>query len=173
MSKDMLGSLTRASVRLTPQQINLTRDVVNRLTGEGGEAWRAHLKRILRDGLPDQPPLMEPAPQPPVLKLINGAINLGAIDTNNPTEFFQTRPGLWVSEGFKQHVVSKAKPVQNLGSISLISHELMKKAHDCDIMPGLGQNYVFDESAIWRTRHPDPSAFLILCILSPGDFSLY
>ena len=42
MSKDMLGSLTRASVNLTQPQVNLSLDVMNRFTGENGAVCPVH-----------------------------------------------------------------------------------------------------------------------------------
>ena len=53
MSKDMLGSLVRASVNLNQSQINLSLDVMNRLTGENSAQWEAHIKGLLRAGLPN------------------------------------------------------------------------------------------------------------------------
>jgi len=50
MSKDMLGSLTRASVNLTQPQLKLTLDVVNRFTSKDCSVWVESVKTLLRTG---------------------------------------------------------------------------------------------------------------------------
>lgn len=147
MSKDMLGSLVRASVNLTQPQVNLSLDVMNRFTGENGAAWEAHLKSVLRSGLPNQPQ-SPPAPKPAVLKLVNDSVQLDAIASHNPQEFFKTRKGLWVSDDFRSRILSRAKPVENLDPLILVSRELTKNAYDREITPELGEDYVFDESEV-------------------------
>lgn len=144
MSKDMLGSLVRASVNLSQPQVNLSLDVMNRFTGNDGAAWEAHLKSVLRSGLPNQPP----TPKPSDLKLVNDSVQLDAVASHNPAEFFKTRKGLWISDEFKSRILTKAKPVENLDPLTLVSRELTKNAYDKEITPELGENYIFDESEV-------------------------
>lgn len=86
-------------------------------------------------------------PQPPVLNLVKGAVRLAAIAAYDPAEL-KTRKGLWVSDDFVRLVRSKAKPVINLGSLSLHSRELTRNAYDREIAPELGEKHIFDESEV-------------------------
>ncbi len=147
MSKDMLGSLVRASVNLSQPQLNLSLDVMNRFTGDNGSAWEAHLKSVLRSGLPNQSK-QEPAPKPAKLALVNDSVQLDAVASHNPQDFFKTRKGLWISDEFKSRILTKAKPIENLGALTLVSRELTKNAYDREITPELGENYLFDESEV-------------------------
>ena len=141
MSKDMLGSLVRASVNLSQPQVNLSLDVMNRLTGNDSAQWEAHLKSVLRSGLPNQP-------KPSLLKLVSDSIQLDAVASHNPQDFFKTRKGLWISDEFKSRILTKAKPVENLDPLTLVSRELTKNTYDKEITPELGENYIFDESEV-------------------------
>lgn len=139
MSKDMLGPLVRASVNLSQPQINLSRDVMNRFTGKEGVAWEAHIKSVLRSGLPSQP-------RPLVLKLISKRVRIDAIKSYDPSGF-KSRPGLFVSDDFQARVGSIAKPVKNLSAIKLSSFDLTVDASDKEIKSELPANHVFkDES---------------------------
>jgi hypothetical protein len=89
-----------------------------------------------------------PAPKPAVLKLVNDSVQLGAVASHNPQKFFKTRKGLWVSDEFRSRILSKAKPVENLDALTLVSRELTKNAYDREISPELGENYIFDESEV-------------------------
>lgn len=82
-----------------------------------------------------------------VLKLINDNVSLGAIAVYDPKEL-KTRTGLWVSENFVAQRTLTTKSVENLGTLSLSSYQLMKRAYDREITPCLGGNYLFDESEL-------------------------
>lgn len=87
-------------------------------------------------------------PKPSVLKLVDDNVQLDAVASHDPRKFYKTRKGLWVSDYFMANVLSKAKAVENLGPLSLKSRELTKNAHDREITPELGEDYIFDESEI-------------------------
>lgn len=89
-----------------------------------------------------------PAPKPAVLKLVNDSVQLDAVASHNPQDFFKTRKGLWISDEFKSRILTKAKPVENLDPLTLVSRELTKNAYDREITPELGENYIFDESEV-------------------------
>ncbi|MBA3789548.1 hypothetical protein H0X32_04145 [Patescibacteria group bacterium] len=99
------------------------------------EAFRAALK------------LGTAASKPSVLKLVNGDVALDAIAAYDPSAL-KSRKGVWVSDDFVLHVRLRASPVENLGQLSLSSHELMKNTYEREITPGLGENYIFYESEL-------------------------
>ncbi len=51
MSKDMLGSITRALVGIPDSRLGVVADIANRLNSHRGEEWDARLKAVLREGL--------------------------------------------------------------------------------------------------------------------------
>jgi hypothetical protein len=83
------------------------------------------------------------------LKLILNNVQLSAdATTNDPQEYFKTRTGLWVSDDFKNRILTKVQPVENLHPTTLKLFELKKNAYDREITPELGENYLFDESEL-------------------------
>lgn len=129
-----------ASQNLTAGQLNA---VVKKLGGEQGAL------RLLAGELKvvETTETKAPAATLSALKPVNSAIQLDPIAAYDP-KGLTTRKGLWVSGDFVSRVRSKAKPVENLGLLSLSSHELTKNAYDREITPGLGENYLFDESEL-------------------------
>ncbi len=82
---------------------------------------------------------------PPVkLALVNASVQLDAIAAYDP-KGFKTRKGLWVSGDFQSRVGSKAKPVKDVGTITLTSGDLVKNAYDKEIKadPVMPANHVF------------------------------
>jgi hypothetical protein len=146
MSKNMLDPIIRALVGVPESRLGVALDIVNRLNSDRGDEWSAHLKSVLRSGIPNEAK-QPPASKPPLLKLVNASVQLDAIAAYDPAEL-KARPGLWVFDEFVMRVPSKAKPVENLGPLSLNSHELTKTSYDCDITADLGKNCVFDESEL-------------------------
>ena len=82
-----------------------------------------------------------------VLKLVSNNIQLGPIAAYDPSTL-QTCNGLWISDDFVSRVRSKAKPVENLGSLSLSSYDLTRTAYNREITVGLGEKYIFNESGL-------------------------
>lgn len=146
MSKaNLIGSLILSTVELPNDRIVVLTKLAELLGGNDGPAWSALLKRTRVAGLPAQPPAPKSSS---LLKLVSDSVQLDAVAAHNPQEFFKTRKDLWVSDEFKSRVLSKAKPVENLDPVTLSSHELTKNTYDRDITPGLGENYIFDESEV-------------------------
>ncbi len=147
MSKDMLGPLVRASVKLTELQMILTLGVVDRFTGDRRVEWEAHLRNVLSSGLPSQSTQSQ-ADKPSLLTPVNARIQIDAITSYNPKEF-KTREGLEVSNDFQSRVGRKAKSVKNLGAITLTSADLVRSAYDTEIKADLlmPANLVFQSNS--------------------------
>lgn len=64
MSKDILGSLTRALVTVPQDRLGLIQDIANKLAGDEGEEWHEHGKRFLRKEPTWAAELTQPAEQP-------------------------------------------------------------------------------------------------------------
>ncbi|MEK7101155.1 MAG: hypothetical protein AAB921_03600, partial [Patescibacteria group bacterium] len=79
---------------------------------------------------------------------VNDNVQLDAVASYDPSGF-KTRPGLWVSDEFASRVGSKAKPVENLGAITLSSFGLAKNAYDKDIKSdsNMPANHVFESES--------------------------
>jgi hypothetical protein len=88
------------------------------------------------------------APPPVVLKLVNASVQLDAIASYDPAGF-KTRKGLWVSDDFQSRVGKKAKPVKDLGAMTLTSGDLAKNAYDKEIKadPVMPANHVFESES--------------------------
>lgn len=140
MSKDMLGSLVRASVRLSPRQINLTIDFINRLTGQNSEAWEPHLKRVLRSGVAS-------GANTPSLWLIDGNICLGGLESYNPKRLKECR-GIRLTAHFLSDIFWRAKPLKNLAPVSLRSYELTEGLCNPEIANLLGGKHLFSKSEV-------------------------
>jgi hypothetical protein len=52
MSKDMLGSVTRALVGVPNEYLGVTLDFANKLGGKDGARWKARFAEVLRGGVP-------------------------------------------------------------------------------------------------------------------------
>jgi len=131
MSKDMLGSLVRASVNLTQPQINLTLDVINRLVGKDREHWEKSLKIFLRRGLSNELQQRQTLERS-ILRPLNDNVQIAPVASYDPSEF-TTRLGLCVLHDFHLRIGSKAKPIKNLVGITLLSYDLGKDAYDMEI----------------------------------------
>lgn len=69
-------------------------------------------------------------------------------EPNNFDTFFQTRPGLYCSNGFRSQIVSKAKPT-DAGTIFKFGHILFtKNLSDEQIEAALPVFHLFDESGV-------------------------
>jgi|CXWL01.1.fsa_nt_gi hypothetical protein len=85
-----------------------------------------------------------PAPKPPLLTLINGAIQIDGVPIFQP-KVLTTRKGLWVSDDFVSQVRAKAGAIGGLDALSLCSYELARDAYDREITQGLGEKRLFSE----------------------------
>ena len=86
---------------------------------------------------------------PPVkLALVNASLQLDAIASYDP-KGFKTRKGLWVSDDFQSRVGKKAKPVNDLPTITLTSGDLARNAYDREIKvdPVMPTNHVFESES--------------------------
>ncbi|MDB5237179.1 MAG: hypothetical protein JWL88_281 [Parcubacteria group bacterium] len=111
-----------------------------------GERFVAFLMNGASMQLPDgtKAPAPKLASKPSVLKPVNDNVQVAAVAAYDPSGF-KTRQGLWVSSEFHSRVGSKAKPVENLGAITLSSFDLTKNAYDKAIKadPVMPANHVF------------------------------
>ncbi|MDP2642089.1 MAG: hypothetical protein Q8P21_02255 [bacterium] len=64
-----------------------------------------------------------------------------------PSEFFQNRPGLWVSESFRNLVVAKAQPTEAGKTFVVKPQVLGRDATDAEIEDELGGKHLLDETA--------------------------
>lgn len=81
-----------------------------------------------------------------ILSLVNDKIASDAIKAFGPHAFYKMQDGLWISDSFRDNVLSKAAMVKNLSAATLKSLELTKNAYDREITPCLPQKYEFDIS---------------------------
>ena len=65
-----------------------------------------------------------------------------------PSEFFQNRPGLWVSDDFRDLVVAKAEPTEAGKTFTVKPQVLGRDATDAEIEDELGGMHLFDETAV-------------------------
>jgi hypothetical protein len=133
----MLGSLVRASVNLTQPQLNLSLDVMNRLTSNNGGAWEGHLKNFLRSGLPSQFP---------VLELVSDHVVYKSVEDFDPHKYFKTSSRFWVSDDFKHRVLAGAHKI-SVPEIAGSSYNLITNVYDREVKADLPPEHVFkDES---------------------------
>ena len=133
---------------LPGKTLGMLADLCHKL--QHGSHTLEELERFLKRQNPFdlKPAIRTSKPKAAVLKLVNDQVALMGSENFDPQAYFQTRPGLWVSEEFVSRVRSKAKPVENLGSATLKSYDLTKAAYDREIKTGLGANHVFDQSEL-------------------------
>ncbi len=123
-------------------------DAVIRDPKGAGARFTAFLKNGANMQLPDGSKAPTPAAKPSILNPVNDNVQLDAVASYDPSGF-KTRPGLWVSDEFASRVGSKAKPVENLGAITLSSFGLAKNAYDKDIKSdsNMPANHVFESES--------------------------
>ena len=78
-----------------------------------------------------------------VLRLLAGFVLPEQVGNFNPQQFFRTRSGLCVWDGFKDLVLKFAKPVSGVVATTIRKHELVKPANDSQIRSGLPEGHVF------------------------------
>jgi hypothetical protein len=66
----------------------------------------------------------------------------------NPANFYQTRNGLYVWEGFTTRILSIAQPTA-ITPVTLSSFDLIKSAHDTDVRGELPTNHVFGSASLF------------------------
>ncbi|MBI2506681.1 MAG: hypothetical protein HYW00_00890 [Candidatus Colwellbacteria bacterium] len=67
-------------------------------------------------------------------------------DSFNPSQYFQTRKGLYVWDGFKDRILSAAQPTDGFAETRLASFDLVKPANDAEIRSELPENHVFEDA---------------------------
>lgn len=77
-----------------------------------------------------------------------GITTVTLADRHDPDAFFQTRPGLHVTEDFRRRVVAKAKPSEAGTTHKVESAELMQNLTDKGVEDALPTNHLFDESQV-------------------------
>jgi hypothetical protein len=75
------------------------------------------------------------------------SIQLTLAADHDPSEFYQTRSGLFVWDDFRHLIVSGAKPTKSGTSFSVTSARLTREATDAEIERALLAEHLFDESA--------------------------
>lgn len=137
MSKDMLGSLVRAAVRLTQPQVSVSLDIMNRFTGEDGEAWEKRIKSVLRAGLSGG----AHAEDEKLLRFIR-PVSLPAIPKFVAAEKFregETVDGIkvtWLGDNFKTNFLKKVEdPVP---ALEMREYKLVGAFRDPAIVTELG-----------------------------------
>ena len=76
------------------------------------------------------------------------SITITLTQDHNPNEFFQTRPGLWVSDDFRRLVRAKAQPNKAGTSLKLNRAKLAKNLTDSEIEATLPVTHVFTEAEV-------------------------
>lgn len=137
MSKDMLGSLVRASVRLTQPRVNVALDVINRLAGNDAEAWEKHLKHVLRDGLPNVPSTVEDE----LLETVGEPVELPACERFvSRDKFVVDRRGelpiSYLGDNFKREFLGLVE--ENVPAVSAEQRKLRKRSVDAPIIAAHG-----------------------------------
>ena len=91
-------------------------------------------------------PVLATGDKPAVLSLVNPSVGYAATDDSNPAEYYQTRPGLWVSGDFERLVRSKASRV-SVAAATGKSYDLTKPANDRTIEDELGEGHQFESES--------------------------
>jgi len=81
----------------------------------------------------------------PKLKLVKSNVSLGPVESHDPNAFFKTRPGLFVTDWFECLFLWEAKPVTNLGPVSLSLYEQTEDMSDENARDELPKNHVFED----------------------------
>jgi len=118
--------------------------ISNLLNPEIGEEWLEELKKFLRK----EPCWVEKDEQKERRLISLAPITITLTQDHNPNEFYQTRPGLWVSGNFRTRVVDKAKPSKAGTTFKLNRVELAKDLTNSEIEAALPQDHFFDESQV-------------------------
>src|SRR3989344_2275239 len=80
-----------------------------------------------------------------------GIVELTLDASHVPQDFYQTREGLWVWDGYKNQVSSKAQPTQVGAKCVLKRAELVRNLTDEQIELALGDNHIFDVDTVCWT----------------------
>lgn len=82
-----------------------------------------------------------------VLKPAGKSIDVAVKKPIDPKEFFNTRTGLYVWEGFKTRIVSKAEK-SKAQTYTLASFDLVRTSKDEEIEEALGEKHFFSETDV-------------------------
>ena len=138
MSKDRLGSITRALVGVDPAYHGTIADIVNRYNSGDAPAWDAVFKAALKSGVSKQDSgvlcFREDVPVEPLTE----PLNLDA--------FFQSRPGLYVWDSFRARAKTLLGKVcgSSNGAPVLRSYDLTEAAYDRKIKQILSKAHEVD-----------------------------
>jgi len=67
----------------------------------------------------------------------------------NPDEYYQTREGLYVWEGFRNRIVPATSPIEQVPGMEIFSFDLDKSMNDAEIRAKLPKNHVFENASIF------------------------
>lgn len=120
-------------------------DLLKKLTSDEAEEWLVALKRMLRKENPWQETSTVNAPASKCL----GEERKHAIPERrspfDPREFFKTRTGLYVWDGFRDRILAATKEVQAVPAVEIKSFDLSKDANDAEIRGKLPQDHIFED----------------------------
>jgi len=131
--------LSNSMVTALPNVAEKFRDpkvVLKALDGKG-EILAGHLESALEQAIGKM-----------LMLIPRNRLSLTLAERHDPGTYYQTRTGLWVYGGFKDHIVSKAKSTKAGISFKVNVDDLGHDATDEEIENSLPKKHLFDESAV-------------------------